>query len=246
VTILSLTSDVGIVKDRYGLTLSTRSSAAGDAYVDGPDYLFALQIGATERLMTASQQDETFLAPHTAMAFPWLMEGDVAAAHGALADGPNARTTKPTTSCELSRHADVETMRMGRLAEPPSSAALTSRKTHATLSSCSSRLCCCSSPDVQTRTWLLATGWSHSCFEDQGFPSAVIRARLAEGLQFQHDGCAASCQDGWSLVAGRWSLASRFDWMADVYQRAPASVGFFWPRPGLGASGGCGAVMLTC
>ena len=105
------------VADRYGLPLSTGSAVAGDAYIEGLDRLFALQTGAAERLTASAQHDEAFLAPHTALAFNWLMEGDVGAAHVALANGTDAAERGRPTDCELGRHAVVQAMGNGRLSE---------------------------------------------------------------------------------------------------------------------------------
>ncbi len=71
--------------DRYGLTLSTTSAAARDAYVQGCDLLMTLYPGAVEAFDRAIAADSGFALAHSGKAQVLLRQGDVAAARAALA-----------------------------------------------------------------------------------------------------------------------------------------------------------------
>ena len=72
-----------MLADRYGLALSTASTAARDAYVEGYDLMFALWPGAADGFARATAED-----PHFALAH--LGSAQAAAATG---DGPGAQAS---------------------------------------------------------------------------------------------------------------------------------------------------------
>jgi len=74
----------GSVRDRYGLALSTHSTTAADAYVEGVDRLMSLNAGADEALGRASEADACFALPSAALAILHRFRGDVAEAHEAI------------------------------------------------------------------------------------------------------------------------------------------------------------------
>ena len=71
--------------DRYGLSLSTASAAARDAYVQGCDLALTLYPGAAEAFDRAIAADPGFALAHAGQAQVLMREGKVAAARAALA-----------------------------------------------------------------------------------------------------------------------------------------------------------------
>jgi Tfp pilus assembly protein PilF len=84
-----------MLADRYGLPLSTRSTAARDAYVAGVDGLLAANVGAETCFERALVCDPDFALAHIAMARWQLLAGDVAGAKACAAQARAcaARTT---------------------------------------------------------------------------------------------------------------------------------------------------------
>src|SRR5882757_2558059 len=73
-------------QDRYGLTLSTASTEAAEAYRDGVDLLLAAWPGAAEAFERAIAADPEFALPHIARAriHTFYQQGDVARKKAAL------------------------------------------------------------------------------------------------------------------------------------------------------------------
>ena len=74
-----------MLADRYDLPLSTASSAARDAYVEGCDLALTLYPGAIEAFDRAIAADPGFALAHAGKAQVLMREGNVAAARAALA-----------------------------------------------------------------------------------------------------------------------------------------------------------------
>ena len=74
-----------MLTDRYGLPLSTASSAARDAYVEGCEAKLTMYPGALEAFDRAIAADPGFALPHTARAHVLVERGDVAAARASMA-----------------------------------------------------------------------------------------------------------------------------------------------------------------
>ena len=66
--------------DRYGLSVSTSSQAACDAYVAGADCLLAATAGFREHLGHAIEADPAFALPHVALARGLFLDAEVAPA----------------------------------------------------------------------------------------------------------------------------------------------------------------------
>ena len=71
--------------DRYGLPLTTASSAARDAYVEGCEAKLTAHPGAIEALDRAIAADPGFALAHAAKAHALLERGDAAAARASMA-----------------------------------------------------------------------------------------------------------------------------------------------------------------
>src|SRR5258708_6253034 len=85
-----------MLTDGYGLPLSTTSSAARDAYVEGCEAKLTMYPGAIEAFDRAIEADPGFALAHAAKAHAVLERGDAAArasmaAANSLADGLPAR-----------------------------------------------------------------------------------------------------------------------------------------------------------
>ena len=82
--------------DRYGLTLSTTSTAAARHYQDGMDRLLSYGLGADQSFAAALGADEGFALAHAGAALFSLFQGDGAAAKAAIerARGLAAGTTR--------------------------------------------------------------------------------------------------------------------------------------------------------
>jgi hypothetical protein len=74
-----------MLTDRYGLSVSTSSQAACDAYVAGTDCLLAATTGFREHLGRAIEADPSFALPHVALARGLFLEADVGPAREAAA-----------------------------------------------------------------------------------------------------------------------------------------------------------------
>ena len=70
---------------RYGLLLSTTSSAARDAYVEGCEAKLTMYPGAIEAFDRAIAADPGFALAHAARAHALLERGDAAAARASMA-----------------------------------------------------------------------------------------------------------------------------------------------------------------
>jgi tetratricopeptide (TPR) repeat protein len=71
--------------DRYGLLLSTTSSAAHDAYMEGCEAKLTMYPGAIEAFDRAIAADPRFALAHAARAHALLERGDAAAARASTA-----------------------------------------------------------------------------------------------------------------------------------------------------------------
>jgi hypothetical protein len=74
-----------MLPDRYGLSLSTLSSAARDAYVEGCGLKLTMYPGAIEAFDRAIAADPGFALAHAAKAHALLERGDAAAARASIA-----------------------------------------------------------------------------------------------------------------------------------------------------------------
>jgi tetratricopeptide (TPR) repeat protein len=74
-----------MLTDRYDLPLSTASSAARDAYVEGCEAKLTMYPGAIERFDRAIAADPNFALAHAARAHVLLERGDAAAARASMA-----------------------------------------------------------------------------------------------------------------------------------------------------------------
>jgi tetratricopeptide (TPR) repeat protein len=74
-----------MLTDRYGLPLSTTSSAARDAYVEGCEAKLTMYPGALEAFDRAIAADPGFALAHAAKAHALLERGDAAAARTSMA-----------------------------------------------------------------------------------------------------------------------------------------------------------------
>src|ERR1700732_5079725 len=77
----------GMLTDRYELSLSTASSAARDAYVEGCEAKLTMYPGAIEAFDRAIAADPGFALAHAARAHALLDRGDAAAARASMAAG---------------------------------------------------------------------------------------------------------------------------------------------------------------
>jgi len=96
-----------MLRDRYGLAVSTASAVARDEYVAGCDLLLASQPGAGARFAAAVGADEGFVLGHVALARSLQMEGRAAEGRAclgqarAVADGVSARERRQLAVHEL-------------------------------------------------------------------------------------------------------------------------------------------------
>src|SRR5690348_17403723 len=74
-----------MLTDRYGLPLSTTSSAARNAYVEGCEAKLTMYPGAVEAFDRAIAADPGFALAHAARAHLLLERGDAAAARALMA-----------------------------------------------------------------------------------------------------------------------------------------------------------------
>src|ERR1700754_2523204 len=74
-----------MLTDRYGLDLSTMSTAAREAYVQATDLALTFYPGAAEAYDRAIVADPRFAAAHAGKAQVLMRQGDVAGARAALA-----------------------------------------------------------------------------------------------------------------------------------------------------------------
>lgn len=73
------------MRDRYDNPISTASSAARDAYVNGLDRFLAADVGVEEALLEAIREDENFALAHITLARHFQIVGDRPGARNALA-----------------------------------------------------------------------------------------------------------------------------------------------------------------
>jgi len=73
-----------MLEDRYGNSLSTKSSAARDAYVDGVDRYLAAEQGTVQAFEAAIALDEQFALAHVGLARACQITGDAASASAAM------------------------------------------------------------------------------------------------------------------------------------------------------------------
>jgi tetratricopeptide (TPR) repeat protein len=97
-----------MLRDRYGLELTTTSSAARDAYVRGVDLLLSANAGAEEALRDAIGLDPAFAAAHIALArtFQVYAKGGEARAAASMARR-EAERTSPRERAHVAILADV-------------------------------------------------------------------------------------------------------------------------------------------
>jgi Flp pilus assembly protein TadD len=81
-----------MLTDRYGLPLSTASSAARDAYVEGCQAKLTMYPGAVEAFDRAIAVDPGFALAHAAKAHALLERGDATAARAAMASASSLTT----------------------------------------------------------------------------------------------------------------------------------------------------------
>src|SRR5580704_9452104 len=104
----------GMLTDRYELPLSTTSSAARDAYVQGCEAKLTMYPGAIEGFDRAIAADPRFALAHTARAHVLLERGDAAAARASmaaansLAAGLSAREASHIAFFDLLSAGDAE------------------------------------------------------------------------------------------------------------------------------------------
>jgi tetratricopeptide (TPR) repeat protein len=77
-------TEASSVQDRYGLALSTQSTAAAEAYVEGVDRLISLNAGAEAALGRSIAADARFALPYAALAILYRFRGEVAEADEAV------------------------------------------------------------------------------------------------------------------------------------------------------------------
>src|SRR5438132_10304503 len=102
-----------MLTDGYGLPLSTTSSAARDAYVEGCEAKLTMYPGAIEAFDRAIEADPGFALAHAAKAHAVLERGDAAArasmaAANSLADGLPAREASHIAFFDLLVAGDAE------------------------------------------------------------------------------------------------------------------------------------------
>src|ERR1700733_11679334 len=104
----------GMLTDRYELPLSTTSSAARDAYVQGCEAKLTMYPGAIEGFDRAIAADPRFALAHAARAHVLLERGDAAAARASivaaksLAGGLSAREASHVGFFDLLAGGDAE------------------------------------------------------------------------------------------------------------------------------------------
>jgi len=93
-----------MVTDRYGLSVSTASRAACEAYVAGTDCVLAATAGYREHLDRAIAADSAFALPHVALARGLFLDADVASAR---ADATRARELAPGATAREQSHVNA-------------------------------------------------------------------------------------------------------------------------------------------
>ncbi|MBR0650660.1 tetratricopeptide repeat protein [Roseomonas terrae] len=76
-----------MLTDRYGLALSTASTTARDAYVEGCDLLLSANVGAEDAFRTAIAADPRFALAHAALARGLQLRGHIPTARQAMEAG---------------------------------------------------------------------------------------------------------------------------------------------------------------
>jgi tetratricopeptide (TPR) repeat protein len=98
-----------MTKDRYGLTLSTMSPEARDAYLLGADALLGAQAGVQQHLQRAIEADPNFALAWIALARGRFLQADVAGAREATG---KARALAPAASAREQAHVDAIALAM--------------------------------------------------------------------------------------------------------------------------------------
>src|SRR5438034_247126 len=93
-----------MLEDRYGLPLSTTSTAARDAYVLGVDSVISGVVGYRELLAQAIACDPTFALAHVALARGLFLDADVGPARESAS---RARGLAAQASPREQSHVDV-------------------------------------------------------------------------------------------------------------------------------------------
>ena len=96
-----------MLADRYDLPLSTASTAARDAYVQGHDLALTLYPGAVEAFDRALAADPGFALAHAGKAQVLMREGKAAAARAALAAAKDLAAGLPTREAGHIRFFDL-------------------------------------------------------------------------------------------------------------------------------------------
>src|SRR5260370_18801833 len=107
-----------MLTDRYELPLSTASSAARDAYVEGCEAKLTMYPGAIEGFDRAIAADPGFALAHAARAHLLLERGDAAAARASMA-AANAFAAG-LSAREISHIAFFDLLAAAHAAAPPS------------------------------------------------------------------------------------------------------------------------------
>jgi hypothetical protein len=112
-----------MLTDRYGLVLSTTSSAARDAYAEGCNAKLTMHPGAIEAFDRAIAADPGFALAHVAKAHALQERGEAGAARASMATANSLRVG-------LSEREASHIAFFGLLAEGDTEAALSALPTH--------------------------------------------------------------------------------------------------------------------
>ena len=83
--------DATRIEDRYGLPLSTNSTAAAGNLMDGVDLLLEQNFGPDQRFQQAVDADEGFALAHAALTYAYMMAARVSDAREAAQTGGGSR-----------------------------------------------------------------------------------------------------------------------------------------------------------
>jgi tetratricopeptide (TPR) repeat protein len=112
-----------MITDRYGLAVSTASSAARDAYVEGADLLLTAYPGAVEAFERAIAFDPGFALAHVARARALQVQGDIAGTKSAM-------TAATAVAGGLSEREASHAAFFGRIIAGETQAALAALRAH--------------------------------------------------------------------------------------------------------------------
>ncbi len=93
-----------MLDDRYGNAMTTKSTEARDAYVEGVDHILAATYGASEAFSRAAKADPEFALAEAGLARALMYDNDMAGAKAAIG---RAETLKPGTTEREQRHVDI-------------------------------------------------------------------------------------------------------------------------------------------